>query len=43
LEKIGKEKKLDRAPEILALCEQEVRSLMEAVRRDVRGNSAHAG
>jgi hypothetical protein len=43
LEKIGKEKKLDRAPEILELFEQEVRSLMEAVRRDARGNSAQAG
>ncbi len=43
LEKIGKEKNLDRAPEVLASLEQEVRSLMEAVRKDERGNSAHAG
>jgi hypothetical protein len=40
---MGREKKLDRAAELVTALEEEVRSLMEAVRKDVRGDSAHAG
>jgi len=43
LERIGREKRLDRAPDVFASFEAEVRSLMDAVQKDVRGDSAHAG
>ena len=42
LEKMGREKKLDRAAELLTAFEEEIRSLMEEVRKSVRGDSAHA-
>ena len=42
LEKMGREKKLDRAAEALTAFEEETRCLMEEVRKDVRGDSAHA-
>jgi CheY-like chemotaxis protein/HPt (histidine-containing phosphotransfer) domain-containing protein len=42
LEKMGRERKLDQATEALAAFEKEVRSLMTALRKDVRGEGAHA-
>lgn len=43
LERMGREHDLAEADRQLALLEAEVASLMAAVRRDVRGESAHAG
>jgi two-component system sensor histidine kinase/response regulator len=43
LEKMGRDKKLDRAAELLSAFEEEIRSLLEEVRKGVRGDSAHAG
>jgi hypothetical protein len=40
---MGRDKKLDRAAELLTAFEEEIRSLLEEVRKGVRGDSAHAG